>query len=143
MHESPTTTNVASGMRDKAATIVVATGAVAATAVVHVINPHEPGNFPTCPSLALFGFHCPGCGSTRCVHSLTHGDFATAWSMNPLTIFALAYLVWAFAGWCGRVWFKLPDRRRARPKLIWAILAVVVIFGIARNTPWGAFLAPG
>lgn len=124
---------------------VAATAAAAAAlaAVVYTVDPYSSGSYPTCPSLALLGVHCPGCGSTRCLHSLLHGDFATAWSMNPLTIFGLAYVVWRFSRWAAKVWFGIPYNPKPRPKLLWMVLAVIVVFWVLRNTSWGAFLAPG
>jgi hypothetical protein len=52
-----------------AAPAAVAAGALAAAALVHVVDPNDSGNYPTCPFLALTGRFCPGCGSLRaCTH---------------------------------------------------------------------------
>jgi hypothetical protein len=37
-----------------------------------------------CPLKRLTGFPCPTCGSTRAFLSLARGNFATAWTFNPL-----------------------------------------------------------
>ena len=37
-----------------------------------------------CPAKRLFGVPCPGCGMTRAVRLLLHGDVASATAMHPL-----------------------------------------------------------
>ena len=52
------------------APLAVAGAALVAVVTVGVRDPHAAGNYPTCPSIALFGVHCPGCGSMRAMHEL-------------------------------------------------------------------------
>ena len=70
---------------------VSALGAAAFLTLAHVVDPNEPGNYPTCPWLAITGTWCPGCGTLRATHALTHGDLGTAFARNPVTV--LAYLL--------------------------------------------------
>ena len=48
---------------------------------------HSP--FPGCMFRALTGYFCVGCGLTRALHALVHGDLARAFSMNPLAMLLL------------------------------------------------------
>jgi cytochrome c oxidase assembly factor CtaG len=113
---------------------------------VHVVDPGEQGNYPTCPWLALTGTWCPGCGSMRAVAALTHPDVAGAAQMNVLMLAAVPLAV---AGWA--VWLtnslRPAGRRRAVPGLrrrgVWLLLAALVAFAVVRNTPFGIALAPG
>lgn len=41
----------------------------------------------TCPISALFGVHCPACGSTRAILSLVRGDFDGYVGYNPAALF--------------------------------------------------------
>ena len=41
---------------------------------------------PLCMSYALFGVKCPGCGLTRSLIYLAHGDWAGSWRMHRLGI---------------------------------------------------------
>jgi hypothetical protein len=121
---------------------MLAAGAVlATTAYVGAVSPEQPGHYPSCPFLAITGLYCPGCGSLRALHALAHGDIATAVDRNLLAVLGAALLVgvWVRAvvlGWRGH------PRRGAPAWLVYAGLVLVVVFGVVRNLPFGAALAP-
>ncbi|MFG2007167.1 DUF2752 domain-containing protein [Spirillospora sp. NPDC048911] len=106
------------------------------------VDPNESGHYPTCPFLAVTGYQCPGCGSLRTIHALTHGDLGTALGLNVFTVamipvLAYFWIRWTFARARGR-----PARTKpADPRLIWAFLALVLLFWLIRNLPFGTFLA--
>jgi|GEM_PF-310484 len=117
---------------------------VIGTAAVATIDPHTPGRWPTCPSLTLTGFYCPGCGALRTVYSLAHLDFAGAMNMNPLLVLAIPFVV---GGWV--LWLQRSVTGRSRKALIksgwlFALAGVVVLYGVLRNVPFFApWIAPG
>jgi len=45
---------------------------------------------------AMFDLECPGCGLTRALQALLHGDLAAAWARNPLVfvVFPAGVLCW-------------------------------------------------
>lgn len=108
-------------------------------------DPNAPGNpFPACMFRALTGYYCIGCGVTRALHALVHGDVLGALSMNPLAILLLPIVPLMIAGsygWKPRVLSPLMALL-VEPKL-W--LVVLPGYWIARNLPWFPFslLAPG
>jgi hypothetical protein len=124
-------------------------GAAAAAAVgaigVAVVDPYRHGALlPPCPFHALTGRWCPGCGSTRALASLVHGDLGAVVARNALFPAVLVLTAWAYLAWLGRAsgWFAL----RGLPRSPWftrVAFVVVVAFGVARNLP-GPFtvLAP-
>jgi hypothetical protein len=120
----------------------VAALAVAAVGVVAVVDPNEAGHYPTCPFLAVTGLACPGCGSLRAVHAMAHGDLGTALGLNLLTVLAVIPLVVIWAGWLRRSWTGASRRTVAPAPLLWGLLVVVVAFGVLRNLPAFAWLAP-
>jgi hypothetical protein len=127
------------GLRDPAA--VLAAGA-AALAVVALVDPNEPGHYPTCPFLALTGQWCPGCGSLRALHALTQGDLAAAAGLNVLALASLPLLAVIWLRWTRRSW---TGAQRAHPPpaaWLWMLAVVVVVFGLVRNLPFGSALAP-
>ena len=42
---------------------------------------------PPCSVYYFFGIMCPGCGGTRSVEALLHGDIFTSFRLNPMVIF--------------------------------------------------------
>ncbi len=125
----------------------LATAAFAAAAgfwLLHRFDPNAAGNpFPSCMFRALTGYYCVGCGMTRMLHALAHGDVVRAFSMNPLAMAMLALspllLAWKYG------WQPKPLRPLfallAEPRF-W--LALLPAYWIARNLPWWPFawLAP-
>lgn len=107
------------------------------------MDPNEPGHYPTCPFLATAGFYCPGFGALRATHDLLHGDLAGALARNPLAVLAVPYLAVAFLTWVMRV-SGLPTPRSTSlpPWTIWALLGVVLAFGVLRNVPGWTWLSP-
>jgi hypothetical protein len=128
--------------RDLRAPLGVAALAAAAVGVVALVEPNQPGHYPTCPFLALTGLQCPGCGSLRAVHAMAHGDVSVALGLNVLTVLAAVALVVIWLRWVRRSWTGRPRTGVAPPAMLWALAVVVVVFTVVRNLPFGAFLAP-
>ncbi|MGX9721243.1 DUF2752 domain-containing protein [Stenotrophomonas acidaminiphila] len=108
-------------------------------------DPNVEGTpFPPCMFLAFTGYYCIGCGLTRALHALVHGDLLRAFSMNPLGLTTLALVplmvLWS-AGWNPR-WLQPLMKVVMEPKL-WLVL--LPVYWVARNLPWYPFtlLAPG
>jgi hypothetical protein len=116
--------------------------AVTATGVLAARDPEHPGHYPTCPFHALTGLWCPGCGSLRALHALTHGDLPTALHRNALAVLALPYLAGAWLAWFTRTLGRPGSTRVPPPAALWGLLAVLVAFGVARNLPPTHWLAP-
>lgn len=121
---------------------VVLAGVTAATAALHVVDPHEPGSWGICPSAAL-GFWCPGCGGLRAVNDLTHLRFADAASSNLLFVVSIPLLAlvfgrWAYDRWSGTSW---NPSVYAQNRTVAVTLVVMGIFAVLRNLP-GSWLAP-
>ncbi len=124
----------------------LALGAVALTGAValHLRDPHVGGSWGFCPWLLLTGTSCPGCGSLRAVNDLGHGDLAGAVSSNLLLVAMLPVALLLWVRWLHRAARGAP--RAAPPSYevrLWVALAgVALVFGVVRNTPAGAWLAP-
>lgn len=116
--------------------------AAAVTTLVAVVDPNQPGHYPTCPFLAVTGYYCPGCGSLRALHDLAHGDVAGALARNPLMVLAAGGLLVAFVLWARRLWRGLPRTWVAPPRLLYALLTLVLAFWVLRNVPGWTWLSP-
>lgn len=115
--------------------LAVASVAAAGTAYIATHNPHVAGGTLGCPLFALTGLYCPGCGGTRAVYDLAHGNLASALAMNPLVTLAVPVLGLLWARWVLRVRGVVL---RAWDMPTWgAVLlpAVIVAFSVLRN--WG------
>jgi len=94
------------------------------SAALFAFDPGRVRIFPVCPFHQLTGLWCPGCGTTRALHQLLHGNLTTAFRLNPLAILMLplvSYLV------------TRGDASTLKPTWIWVLLGVVVAFGVFRN----------
>ena len=124
------------------------TAALAAVVGVWLLRHFDPNAasspFPECMFHAFTGLFCIGCGMTRALHALVHGDPVAAFSMNPLAMSMLAVspllLGWKL-GWQPKA-VKPLIAVVAEPKF-WLVL--LPLYWIARNLPWFPFtlLAPG
>lgn len=109
-------------------------GLVAGLVFVGTHDPHEPGTYPPCPTRALLGFLCPGCGALRATHALMHGDLERAWAANPLFVIALPLFLWAVYA---LLRLAVAGRRPPSPlpsAAQWPAVLVLVTFMFARNT---------
>ena len=109
----------------------VAAVALAGAWVVYTFAPASYGFYPRCPFHLLTGLQCPGCGSTRALHQLLHGNVGAAFRLNPM-LFALIPLAL----------FSAPSFLRGRtpafimkPWFAWAAFFVLTGYWIVRNTP--------
>lgn len=112
----------------------------AGTVYVYVFEPGKSGFFPVCPFRALTGFTCPGCGTTRAVHHLLHGDFSAAFQLNPFTMVLLPLLLIAFVRYSVKIFRAQPIKgNELAPVYIWTLFVVALSFWVIRNTPWYPF----
>lgn len=95
-----------------------------------------------CPFRALTGFTCPGCGTTRGLHHLLHGDLWGAFQLNPFTMLLVPLLLLAFLRYTIIVMRGQPFRgNQLAPKYIWLFFFVSLSFWLFRNTPWYPFVS--
>ncbi len=113
--------------------------------LLRTFDPNAAGSlFPPCLFRTFTGLYCPGCGITRMLHALAHGDVVRAFEMNAMVLAMLPALALLVAN-------EATSRRLLPPAFtrplynvkLW--LAAVVLFGVLRNLPWAPFtaLAPG
>lgn len=118
----------------------VAGGVVAAlaggTLLLYFFDPVTAGFFPVCPLHATTGLDCPGCGTLRAVHALTHGHLAAAWHFNAFFVLMLPVAAWLGMRE-GKRWLAgAPDAGMIRrPAFVWAAGVAVIAWGVARNLP--------
>lgn len=116
----------------------------AATAALHLRDPHQTGSWGLCPLYVATGLYCPGCGGLRAVNDLTHGEVASAASSNLLLVAAIPVVVVLWALWTRSRWRGDPKPVDVvNPYVVSAaVLLLVTAFSVVRNLPFGSWLAP-
>lgn len=116
-----------------------------ATLALAVRDPHQQGSWGLCPSHALLGIDCPGCGGLRAVNDLTHLRLLDAASSNLLLVSLMPVAVFLLGRWALRSWTGTQHGpgflQRHSARLLPALAITAVVFGVVRNTPAGAWLA--
>ncbi|CAB5040342.1 MAG: DUF2752 domain-containing protein [Actinobacteria bacterium] len=125
-------------MRRLVAPVGVAALAVAGCTYLAFVNPNEPGHYPICPSRAIFGVDCPGCGGMRGMNCLLHGDIAGALNHNLLLVIVvpLALVFWGL--WLiravrGRYPSVTMRQFQFRNRILITSLVLMLAFGVVRN----------
>ena len=109
---------------------------------------HDPYQYPLpCIIKLLTGLYCPGCGAGRACFSILHGKFFDACCYNPLLVillpFAGGYIAARGIDWAVTGGNHIDGKISI--KLLLAVLIIILVYGILRNTPIFPFslLAPG
>lgn len=94
-----------------------------------------------CPTKALLGINCPGCGTARMIYSVMHLDIGAAIRYNAVMLVLLALLGWSWVSWFGRTLGKrIPDW------LNWkyagqAVAGVMILWFVLRILPFEPFIS--
>lgn len=120
-----------------------------ATAYTAWQDPNRSGSlFPGCPMKEVTGLDCPGCGATRAVHALTHGDIGAALDHNALITVLVPLVVVAWGLWLVHTVRVTRARRRQVDPPAWpaalripapsyqgwlGIIGFLVAFAVVRN----------
>lgn len=98
----------------------------------------KPGSFPypTCVFHDLTGLYCPGCGSTRALYQLLHGNILLAIHDNVMAVLAIPFFAYAAV--------RKESLSTIHPYWIWGLFYTLIVFTILRNIPVAPFtyLAP-
>ena len=123
--------------------LLVAAASTMVCAAIWVGDPTTPnGPLPTCPTKALLGIDCPGCGSLRMLYSLMHGNVLAAVRFNALGLVALVLLVWAYLAWTyGRVVGRRFGSWQHNRWAAMVTLSLVLCWFVVRNLPFAPFSA--
>ena len=99
--------------------------------------------YPSSLFRELTGFYCPGCGATRALHELLHGNIQSALTLNPLLVIFIPYFIYLFCNAC-LLNNKVVIKNHFNNKNIAIIIIIFLIYGFLRNIPVYPFslLAP-
>lgn len=107
---------------------------LAGAALLYRFPPQEYSFYPRCPFYAVTGHLCPGCGATRAIAELLHGDVAAALHFNAAVTLLMPVLLWYFAS---LYWTAVRENRVEWPQVpewSWrAALACLLLFAVVRD----------
>jgi hypothetical protein len=124
------------------AVIVLGATVIGAGAVLFFFDPSTHGFYPVCLFHKLTGWNCPGCGGTRSVYALLHGNCALALKDNALFVVLLAAAVARGIWFTAKMIRRQPAGKFVPVNILWALLATAMVFTVLRNIPAFAFLSP-
>ena len=88
---------------------------------------------PPCKLYNNFGLMCPGCGGTRSVEALLHGDFLTSFRLNPLVIF---FSLLGIAFYAELIFSIFNKKIKIVPRsmvFMWVMIVLFLIFSVVRH----------
>lgn len=116
----------------------VCTGALAllAAGLIYAVWCKTVGIGIPCIFHTITGFYCPGCGVTRMCLALLRLDFKAAFYYNP-AVFILLPVFGTVAAIDVVRYIKTGSKKNTKAEniVLWAALAVLLVFGVIRNIP--------
>ena len=102
--------------------------------------PAQYSFYPQCPFHELLHLQCPGCGATRAIAAILHGNVIAAMNQNALiTLLLPLAATYGILGYMRLLQRKSLRRPQPPPAIIYTALTLAAIFTIVRNLPPHAF----
>lgn len=76
-------------LKSALAALAVLAACAACALILYCVDPSENHFYPRCPFFMLTGLKCPGCGLTRAMHQILHGNIVKAFRYNQFLVVAL------------------------------------------------------
>ena len=128
--------------RDRVIAAFTLLGISAAIVFVAMKDPRTHGMGVLCPSRRVFGIYCPGCGSTRSLYDILHGEYSLAFQNNPLMVLVgLPVLLAMILSLASVVIRRKRPVLRTPSAVGYSIAIFLVLYCVARNLPGAAFNA--
>ena len=96
-----------------------------------------------CPIYKFTHLYCPGCGITRMLISILHGNFYQAFRYNPLIFILLPFIIiYWIIDTITYIKYKKNITKPLEPYIWYVLIGIFVLYGILRNVPYFDFLQP-
>jgi hypothetical protein len=108
-----------------------------AAAILLRFPPEQSAFYPRCPIYSSLHLLCPGCGATRALAALLHGQIIEAMHHNALlTILFPIAMVYGLLGYQNFLRRRQVYWPRVSPAAIYSALVLATLFTIFRNLPF-------
>ena len=109
--------------------------------VLFIIDPLKQKLFPDCYILSATGLYCPGCGMTRSLHSIVHGEFLQAGRYNFMVFLIIGICIIFYVLYFGWRFFNLNiiSKIDIKPRYVFGFLIVILLYFVLRNVPFAPF----
>ena len=97
-----------------------------------VINEKTEYGIP-CIFHELTGFLCPGCGITRCIISILHGNLYEAFRYNAFVFIGLPFFIFIYINNLFNLLTNKGKKIVVPEKVLIILVIVLIAFGIVRN----------
>jgi hypothetical protein len=104
------------------------------------LPPAQNSFYPSCPIKEYLHLQCPGCGATRALAALLSGHLVEAIHFNALVTLLFPFTA-AYGILCYHRFLRREPLRNPQPPsaIIYAVLALTVVFTMVRNLPLHSF----
>lgn len=111
---------------------------VGASVFLYAVDPSRHAVYPQCLLYDLTGIYCAGCGATRALHALLHGQVLQALHDNALFVIALPLLLFVIGSygskaWHENLWPEIVVNQQTVLRRGIGLLLVMLIFMVLRN----------
>lgn len=93
----------------------------------------ENVTLPPCLTYQLFGINCPGCGMTRSVTALVHGDILLSLRQNALVIIGIIIALIIYVRILVKYFIKPIKVFNLKNRTIYIMLILVGVYSVLRN----------
>jgi hypothetical protein len=102
--------------------------------ILHARHPSSIAILPPCPTNALIGIQCAGCGSTRAIHHLLNLRLGDAFQLNPaLVVVGLPFAAAFIVDMATRIFARRTLAIRLSPRFGLIAAFGLVVYTIFRN----------
>ena len=108
--------------------------------VLYFFDPATSSNiYPPSLSREWGGVYCAGCGTLRALHQLLHGNWRTAFRLNPLILIFIPYFFYWIIPYFYKYFYEIKMYEiKYKKEQILMFSVITLIYGILRNTSYTA-----
>ena len=103
--------------------------------LIYILGNYILSNFilPGCMTYQLFGVYCPGCGMTRSVAALLHGDVLLSLRQNAFVILGIIAVAVIYLRYLLKIFGVMVKPLRLSKTTVYTLIIIAGIYSVLRN----------